>query len=129
MISLISIYAGGILTLFMAVFHTRFYVIFKWKEEFEKISSLNQRVFYTIHLFLTLIFIFIGILSLVYAKELSQCTGIAFGFNILIAIFWLIRTIWQVFYFKGGKLMHYALIIYFFLLYVSYSIPVVMKML
>ena len=128
MISLISIYAGGILTLLMAVFHTRFYTLFKWQEEFDKISSVNRRILYTIHIFLTLIFLLIGILSLSYAKELSQCIGIAFGFNLLIAIFWLARTIWQVFYFKGGKLMHYALIIYFFLLFVSYILPVVVKM-
>ena len=49
MTSLISIYIGGILTLFMAMFHIRFYKSFNWKEEYEKISPVNRKIFYTIH--------------------------------------------------------------------------------
>jgi hypothetical protein len=126
MISLISIYAGGILTIFMAIFHTRFYRLFRWKEEYEKLSAVNRKIFYTIHIFLLLIFLVIGILSLIYTKELSKCLGISLGFNLFISLFWLTRTVWQIIYFKG-KAMHYMLIIYFFLLFVSYLIPVVIK--
>jgi len=123
MISLTSIYFGGVLTLLMAIFHTRFYKLFKWKAEYRNITDLNKKVFYTIHLALLLLFFAIGILSLIYAHELSRCIGISFGINLLISIFWLWRTIWQIVYFKG-KTMHYVLIGYFLILFVSYLIPV-----
>ena len=126
MTSLISIYTGGILTIGMAIFHTRFYRLFRWNEEYEKLSEVNRRIFYTIHIFLLLIFLVIGILSLIYASTLSQCLGIALGFNLFISLFWLMRIVWQIIYFKG-KAMHYLLIVYFFLLFASYAIPVAIK--
>ena len=124
MISLISIYTGGILTILMAIFHINFPKIFKWEKDFGRITELNKKAFYTIHIALLLIFIIIGILSFFYAGELSECKGIALGLNILISLFWLWRTIWQIFYFKG-KMLHYLLIIWFFTLSVSYIIPVI----
>ena len=50
MLSIVSIYIGGILTLFMAIFHIGFPKIFKWGKDFERISEINKRVFFTIHL-------------------------------------------------------------------------------
>ncbi|MCK4662216.1 MAG: hypothetical protein KAT68_05085 [Bacteroidales bacterium] len=127
MISLISIYAGGILTLLMAIFHTRFYKLFKWKAEYSHVTEINKKIFYTIHLALLLVFFIFGFLSLIYAQELSKSTGISFGINLMISIFWFWRTIWQLLYFKG-KIMHYVLIIIFSLLCMSYLIPVISKL-
>jgi hypothetical protein len=125
MISLISIYIGGILTLGMAVFHTQFYKLFRWKADFKNITDLNQRILHTIHLALTLLFFLIGALTMVYAQELSSCIGISLGLNIILAILWLWRTIWQAYYFKG-KILHYILVTVFFLLFASYLLPVIM---
>lgn len=50
LISKICIITGGILSLLMVMFHTRFYKLFDWKKDFEKISIKNQKIFYTIHL-------------------------------------------------------------------------------
>jgi hypothetical protein len=77
---------------------------------------------------LTLFFILIGLLTVLYARELAQCNGIALGFNVVIAIFWLWRALWQVLYFKGkGRALHYVLVLVFFLLCISYGIPVMLK--
>ena len=127
MLSLTSIYIGGIVTLLMAIFHTRFYRLFKWKAEFRRISDMNKRIFYTIHLALLLLFLIIGLLTLIYAKELSECIGICFGFNLLISVFWVWRTVWQIFYFRG-EIMHYVLIVSFSLLCIAYLIPVIMNL-
>lgn len=127
MISLVSIYAGGVLTLLMAVFHLRFPKIFKWGKDYGRITDLNKRIFYTIHLALLLIFVGIGIFSLLYAKELSQCKGISFGFNLMISIFWLWRTFWQILYFKG-RTMHLVLIGVFFILFLAYLIPMIQNL-
>lgn len=126
MLSLISIYLGGVLTILMAIFHSRFFKLFKWDIEYRNITAVNKKIFYTIHLALLFLFFGIGLLTLIYARILSECTGISFGINLIISIFWLWRAVWQIFYFKG-KTLHYVLIIYFFLLFAAYLIPVLIK--
>lgn len=127
MTGLISIYTGGVLTILMATFHVQFPKLFKWKVDYRKVSELNKKISFTIHLALLLIFYLIGLLSLIYAKELSESNGISFGLNLIISAFWLWRLCWQIFYFKG-KLMHFALIVVFSLLFIAYLIPVVLKL-
>lgn len=132
MISLASIYAGGILTLIIAVFHTRFYKMFKWEDAFGKINARDSRVLYTIHLALLLLFFVIGALSLVYAGELSRSAGLAFGLNVSLSAFWTWRMIWQFAYFKSAKgkkkpAISIVLIVAFCLLAVFYLIPPVLS--
>ncbi len=130
----ISIYVGGILTLFLAIFHTRFYRIFQWKNEYQHITLLNQRVLYTIHVALFLLFFLFAFISLFYARELSKSQGLAFGVNITYSAFWLWRAIWQIYYFqpsKGKRPSHiwYVMVLSFFVLFVAYLMPVLLKML
>lgn len=126
-ISEFSILCGGILTVAMVIFHTRFYVMFGWKSEFEKVQLKNHYIFYTIHLALILLFVIFGIVSLVYFKELAACTGLAFGLDLLYALFWLWRAIWQIVYFKGKTTIHYLIILITTLLFIFYILPVIMK--
>jgi hypothetical protein len=131
-ISIISIYCGGVLSLLMGIFHTRFYKLFKWKTELEKVSEANKKIIYTIHLALLLFFFGFAAVSLFYAKELSLCVGISLGVNLMYALFWLWRTIWQVIYFKPDKNsrllpLHYILIVIFALLFAAYILPVVLR--
>lgn len=131
-ISLVSIYVGGILFFLMGIFHTQFFKLFKWKKDFERITGTNQRVFYTIHIALLLLFFGFSYISIYYAKELSESIGIAFGINVVLSLFWIWRTIWQIIYFKPDKkskllFMHYVLITIFFLLFASYCIPVILN--
>ncbi len=128
MVPLISIYVGGVLSLLMAFFHTRFYKMFNWKTEFEKLSRANSRILYTIHLALLLVFIIIGVISIIYANVLSQSDGLSVGLNCSLSIFWLWRFIWQLAYFrveKGQKLPPISILLsfIFILLFVSYLIP------
>jgi hypothetical protein len=131
-ISEFSIIFGGLLSLVMVVFHTRFYILFGWKSEFEKIQTRNNRIIYTIHIALILFFVIFSILSFVYYKELADATGLAFGVVLLYTLFWLWRTIWQVIYFRHPKgvkksALHYIVLLIFSLLLISYLIPVILK--
>jgi cytochrome b561 len=139
MISQISVIIGGIFSLLMVIFHTQFYKLFNWKEDFGKISTRNQRIFYTIHIALYLFFIIFAILSFAYINELSQCSGLAFGIMVGYSLFWLWRTVWQIIYFKPPKtrkdkearkllFFHYLLIVIFLILFLAYGIPVVIKL-
>lgn len=134
MLPIICIYVGGALTIFMALFHTGFYKKFNWNSEFRKLSLVNSRILYSIHIALLLLFFIIGILSITYAKELSQSAGISAGLNTLLFVFWLWRFIWQFVCFKrakGQKIPPLSLIlsVIFALLAVSYLIPLVYRFL
>lgn len=136
LISQICIITGGILSLFMALFHTQFYKLFNWKKDFEKISVINQKVFYTIHLALLILFFVFSFISLAYTNELSQCSGLACGITLGYSLFWLWRTIWQILYFRPPKnqkvskmnFLHYLSILVFGILFVVYLIPFIMSM-
>ena len=128
---------GGILSLFMAVLHSRFYRLFYWRRAFKRISLPNQRILYTIHIALLLLFVVFALLSFAYVEELSQSKDLALGIIGLYAIFWLWRTIWQITYFRPPKgsnsknmpFIHYFLIVIFALLCIAYGIPVVLRFL
>ncbi len=127
MISIISVYSGGILTLLMAIFHIRFPKLFKWEVDIRRISEINKKIFFTIHLALLLIFFIMGFLSLIFAQELSECKGISLGLNVTFSAFWFWRAVWQIFYFKG-KVMHYVLIAIFSILFLVYLTPVLINL-
>jgi hypothetical protein len=131
---LVSIYAGGILTLFMALFHARFYRMFGWKDAFGKVGLREARVLYTIHLALLLLFFAIAAVSIIYAGELSRSVGLAFGLNVLLCAFWVWRLVWQFLYFrtpKGRKrpAIGVFLILVFFMLAVAYLVPPLWRLL
>jgi len=123
MISLTSLYIAGVSTIFVAIFHSSFYKLFRWESEYRKITDLNKKIFYVIHLALLLLLLGMGIITLIYTQELSECIGLSLGINVFFSLFWLWRTIYQIFFFKG-KLMHYILILFFFLLFVTYTLPI-----
>jgi hypothetical protein len=52
----ICIVLGGVLSFLMACFHTRFYRMFRWDRDFEKVTLLNHKVLYSIHITLLLLF-------------------------------------------------------------------------
>jgi hypothetical protein len=126
----ISVIAGGLLTLLIAVLHTRFYSMFGWKNEFAKISLLNSKIHYTIHLALLLIFFAFSFLSFIFVDELAKCSGLGLGVMIMFSLLWLWRTIWQILYFSPtgkDKKMHYVLTGMFGALFISYTIPIFVK--
>lgn len=97
----VAIYIIGILTIFVGLYHLRLYKIRNWKEKLKDVDLYNQRVVYTINLALAIMFLGVGILSFIYTKELSKCSGLAFGFNLSLCCFWLWRVIWGKIYLKS----------------------------
>ena len=130
MLNNISIYCGGVLTLLMALFHTRFYKFFGWRSVFKAIDPLNAKHLYTIHIALLLLFFLFGIISIVNNKELANSSGLALSINLFFALFWLWRFIWHFVYYRSKTrkarrpVVFHILTIWFALIFVSYAIPV-----
>ncbi len=134
----ISILAGGVLTLLLTVFHIRFPKVFRWDLSLRRVDPATKKILFTIHIALYLLFIVFGLLSLAYSMELGRCEGVAGAMVALYALFWLWRMLWQVFYFrfkqgeepaKKRPALGYMMIALFFLLFVAYALPVLIKML
>jgi hypothetical protein len=128
-----SIYVGGGLTLLVAILHCRFYSMFGWADAFSRISQLNARILYTIHVALLLLLFLLGAMSIAFANELSQAQGLSLGLTVMLSLFWLWRLVWQLTYFKrdrGQRIppMAVFLILVFFLLFVAYGLPVVYRL-
>jgi len=132
LLSKICIIIGGILTLLLAIFHSRFYALFNWKDEFKNVSKPNQRIFFTINMALVILFSLFSIFTFVYSTELAQPHAIGIGILIIFSIFWGWRTIWQIFYFRIPKeinfldkrlFMHYIMIFVYSILTLCYCIP------
>jgi len=126
-----AILFGGVLSATVGVGHCFFYRGFGWIEDFEKTRLLTARVLYTIHLFLIPLFLLFAWLSFVHTEELAGATALGRSLSTFYSLFWLVRGIWQVIYFKPSRmqgvekllLLHYALLLLFVLLCAAYSFP------
>ncbi len=129
---ILAIKVGGTLSILLGIGHCYFYRGFGWGRDFKKISVLNARILYTIHIFLIPLFFLFGYLSWVYPAELAGETPIGITLTAFYSILWLLRTAWQIVYFRPSQFnkpthltfLHYFLISYFFMLWAAYSIPV-----
>lgn len=127
-----SVIFGGVLTFLMFFFHTRLYNMYGWQQDLSNLNQANQRILYTIHIALLLLFLAFSLVSLIFYRELSQPGGLAAGLLIAFSAFWVWRTIWQILYFKAPAgtasvpVMNYVLIAVFALLAVAYILPLVL---
>ncbi len=123
-----SVLLGGVFTLLMALFHCFFPRVFSWQKEYPRLSGANQRIFFTIHLALLLLFFIMAAVTIVCHQELSRGRGLAFWLLLGFSLFWFWRAVWQVAYFKPQKgspmaFMHWLLTAVFFILAAAYLLP------
>jgi len=128
---LVPIIAGGLLTILVAVFHTRFYSIFGWTREFEKISDHSRRILFTVHIALLLLFFGIGLFMLLFSRFLASNSPAAISLHTILFIFWTWRALWQIIYFKPPKnrrlvkmrRLHFIMLFIFICISLSSFIP------
>lgn len=126
-----AIKIGGVLSAMVGIGHCFFYRLFGWKQEFEKTTLLTSQVLYTIHIFVIPILFFFAYVSLAHTEELAGASPLGTATTAFFSAFWLIRGLWQIFYFKLSRLadfkrffpLHYLLVGNFFLLCALYAIP------
>ena len=93
--------AGGILNALFAVFHFALPSLAQWQNTLSTISTDSQAVMYTLNLaaaFTLLVFAFV---SVFYRHDLLT-TNLGKALSISIALFWLVRAVAQILYFRLG---------------------------
>ena len=92
---------GGIYNLGLVIFHLLFWKIFNWKKELRLLNSVNRNTIQVLNIFLTLVFLFFGYISIFHAGELSS-TNLGITLLGFLAFFWFLRAFVQI-YFYGIK--------------------------
>lgn len=90
--------AGGLFHLGFAVFHLSFWKLFRWKEDLASLSRINRAVMQILNLCLTYVFVVVGVVSIVYRREMVS-TGLGRGLLVAIAVFWFLRLVEQIIFF------------------------------
>ena len=118
----ILIQLGGVYSFGFVVFHLSFWRIFDWKRDLQRLSFLNRAIMQVLNLSLTFAFVIFGYVSWFHAEELLG-TRLGRSLLVLIAVFWLLRAVEQVIFFK---LRHWGSVTFFgvfFLGFLLYGIP------
>ena len=104
---------GGIYNLlFAVVFHLLFWKIFNWKNDLASLTSVNRAIMQVINLCLTFVFIIFGVISLLHPDQMIS-TELGQTLTGLIAVFWFLRAIEQVAFFKLKNWISWAFLLIF----------------
>lgn len=88
---------AGVLLLALAALHVTFPRRFHWKEELTRLSLLNRQIFLVHCLFIGLLLVLMGLLSLTATDALMAPSPLARAVLGGMAFFWLVRLIVQFF--------------------------------
>ena len=116
------IIAGGIYNLGFAVFHLTFWKVFRWKQDLALISRLNSGIFQIINLCLTLVFFFFAYISFFQINDLLN-TGLGNATVIFISLFWFLRMVEQIVFFRFKRRASIIFTFIFLLGCLLYAVP------
>lgn len=114
--------AGGVFNIGMVLFHASFWRLFRWNEDLKNISFLNRAIMQVLNISLTLVFAMFAWISFVQAHELLT-TPLGHNLLILMAVFWLARSIQQIIFFKLRHPLSWVFLLVFFSGFGLYAIP------
>jgi len=115
--------AGALYHFAFAIYHMMFWKTFNWDTQLKKSGELNSRVTQILNLCLIYVFILVGLISLLFFNDLFTNS---LGRFILVAVslFWFIRAIEQVIFFKLIHKLSKILFIAFIIGGLLYLIPI-----
>jgi hypothetical protein len=114
------IVAGGLFSGAFAVFHLFFWKLFRWKTELAKLTALNRAIVQVLNLCLTYVFVVFAYISLAYPSELAA-SELGRTLLFLIAVFWYLRAIEQIFFFGLRKPLSVLFLVVFLVGSLLYS--------
>lgn len=116
--------AGGFFNIGLVLFHLSFWRLFNWQEDLKNVSSLNSAVMQVLNISLTVVFIIFCYISLAHTTELLT-TPLGHSLLVLMALFWLARSIQQILFFKLQHPLSRVFLLVFMTGFVLYAIPAV----
>ena len=114
---------GGFYNLVFAIFHLLFWKIFKWDSELNKLSFINRAIIQVLNLCLTFCFLLFAYISFFHLSELLT-TSLGKTFLIGITVFWFLRSIEQVVFFKLKHWSSAVFLLVFVVGTIVYAIPI-----
>lgn len=120
------VYLAGFYSFGFALFHIGFWKLFQWKKEVRSLSFANKGILQTLNVQLIWFFILVGIICLAFPEELinTDLGKVFLGGN---ALFWLIRTINQIVFFRTNHYKIHLLTIIFLLGVMIFTIPIMQE--
>ena len=116
------IQVGGLYNIILVIFHLFFWHIFNWEQDLRSVSSLNRSIMPVVNLSLIFVFIIFAYISLVHSTELLT-SPLGNSLLIMIALFWLARSLLQIIFFKLDHWLSFAFLCYFLAGAALYGIP------
>ena len=113
---------GGVYNIALILFHLSFWRIFNWNEELARVSFLNRAVMQVLNISLMFVFAIFAYISLVHTSELMN-TPLGNSLLVLMALFWLARSVQQIVFFKLQHWLSWLFLLLFFSGFLLYAIP------
>lgn len=116
--------AGGVYCIMLIIFHLLFWNIFHWNTELPKLNSLNRSIMQVLNISLTFVFAIFAYVSLTHSDALLT-TPLGRALLVLIALFWFLRAVQQIIFFKLQHRLSWGFLFFFLLGAVIYAVPLV----
>ena len=118
------IFAGGIYTVSLIVFHVLFWRIFKWPETLITLNYVNKATIQVLNVSITFIFFIFAYISFAHTHELLN-TQLGRALLVLISGLWFFRAVQQVVFYKLKHRASVGLTFYFLIGAFLYGVPVI----
>lgn len=117
-----AVVLGGIFNIAFAVFHVIFWRLFHWKRDLASLSFINRQVMQILNLCLIFAFLIFAYISLFHTAELLD-TSLGRALLLLISVFWVLRAIEQVVFFRLRRALSAAFFVIFLIGALLYGYP------
>ena len=115
---------GGLYNIALVIFHLLFWKLFNWADDLRSLSVLNRTIMQVMNLSLVVVFLMFAYLSLVHTAELFSTT-LGRALLLSIAVFFMLRAIMQVTFFRLQHWGSVAFLIFFLVGGALYGIPAI----
>lgn len=120
----LMVFLCGVYSLAFAIFHTRFWKLFNWKDDLNKLQHANKAIMQIANLRLIYFFLFVAATCFIFPNELLN-TKLGMFFLAGNSLFWAGRTIEQFIFLKVDHPMVHLLTYIFILGAIMFAVPVI----
>ena len=113
---------GGLYNICLIIFHLLFWRIFNWKHDLRSLTFLNRATMQVLNISLTVIFVFFSYISFIHTTDLVK-TNLGNSVLVFMAVFWILRSIQQIVFYKLKHWVSYAFLLFFLVGAVLYGVP------